>query len=211
MKMENNITAETAGKIVEVKVARRPVGAGDIVVVSGGGDPVTDHERRTVGAMTDAKDHRPGRPRRTAATPWSTLSHRIHAHPELNFEEVRVVGVVAGDPGRRRASRSRWASADLPTAFVGHAPAAARCTSGSAPSTTPCPASATPAATTSSPPRPSAPAWPCGRVADDLGLTVTVLGTPAEEGGGGKILMLERGAFDGVHAAMMVHPSPAER
>jgi amidohydrolase len=48
-------------------------------------------------------------------------------------------------------------------------------------------------------------------VADELGLTVRVLGTPAEEGGGGKILMLERGAFAGVHAAMMVHPWPTER
>ena len=38
-----------------------------------------------------------------------------------------------------------------------------------------------------------------------------VLGTPAEEGGGGKVLMLERGAFAGVHAAMMVHPWPTER
>ena len=47
-------------------------------------------------------------------------------------------------------------------------------------------------------------------VADELGLTVRVLGTPAEEGGGGKILMLERGAFAGVHAAMMVHPWPTE-
>ena len=48
-------------------------------------------------------------------------------------------------------------------------------------------------------------------VADDVGLTVTVLGTPAEEGGGGKILMLERGAFEGAHAAMMVHPWPEDR
>ena len=48
-------------------------------------------------------------------------------------------------------------------------------------------------------------------VAGELGLSVRVLGTPAEEGGGGKVLMLERGAFDGVHAAMMVHPWPAER
>ncbi len=48
-------------------------------------------------------------------------------------------------------------------------------------------------------------------VAHDIGLTVRVLGTPAEEGGGGKILMLERGAFEGVHAAMMVHPWPTER
>jgi amidohydrolase len=34
-----------------------------------------------------------------------------------------------------------------------------------------------------------------------------VLGTPAEEGGGGKILMAEKGAFDGVDAAMMIHPA----
>ena len=48
-------------------------------------------------------------------------------------------------------------------------------------------------------------------VADDVGLTVRVLGTPAEEGGGGKVLMLQRGAFSGVHAAMMAHPWPTER
>jgi amidohydrolase len=47
-------------------------------------------------------------------------------------------------------------------------------------------------------------------VADELGLTVTVLGTPAEEGGGGKVLLLERGAFDDAHAAMMIHPWPTE-
>ena len=47
-------------------------------------------------------------------------------------------------------------------------------------------------------------------VADDLGITVRVYGTPAEEGGGGKIVMAEQGAFDGVHLAMMVHPSPYE-
>lgn len=46
---------------------------------------------------------------------------------------------------------------------------------------------------------------------DELGLTVTVLGTPAEEGGGGKILLLQRGAFTGAHAAMMVHPWPEDR
>jgi amidohydrolase len=47
-------------------------------------------------------------------------------------------------------------------------------------------------------------------LADDLGLTVKVIGTPAEEGGGGKILMLDAGVFNGVHAAMMVHPAPDE-
>jgi amidohydrolase len=45
-------------------------------------------------------------------------------------------------------------------------------------------------------------------VADDIGVEVTVLGTPAEESHGGKIILLEQGAFDGVHAAMMVHPTP---
>lgn len=47
-------------------------------------------------------------------------------------------------------------------------------------------------------------------VADDVGLTVSVMGTPAEEGGGGKIIMLEKGAFNGVNAAMMVHPAPVD-
>jgi len=33
-----------------------------------------------------------------------------------------------------------------------------------------------------------------------------VIGTPAEEGGGGKILMLRAGVFDGLDAALMFHP-----
>ena len=39
------------------------------------------------------------------------------------------------------------------------------------------------------------------------GGSLTVMGTPAEEGGGGKIHLLERGAFEGVDVAMMVHPA----
>ncbi len=50
-----------------------------------------------------------------------------------------------------------------------------------------------------------------GEVADNVGLTVRLLGTPAEEGGGGKVLMLDAGSFDGLHAAMMVHPFPYEQ
>ncbi|WP_030373207.1 M20 family metallopeptidase [Streptomyces rimosus] len=46
--------------------------------------------------------------------------------------------------------------------------------------------------------------------AAELGLTVRVVGTPAEERGAGKALLLEAGAFDGVDAAMMVHPCPFE-
>lgn len=46
------------------------------------------------------------------------------------------------------------------------------------------------------------------RVADEVGLEVTILGTPAEEAGGGKVLLLDAGAFDSAHLAMMVHPAP---
>ena len=45
-------------------------------------------------------------------------------------------------------------------------------------------------------------------VADQVGLTVSVIGTPAEEGGGGKIRLIEAGAFEGVHCALMIHPGP---
>ena len=44
-------------------------------------------------------------------------------------------------------------------------------------------------------------------VVGETGGRLVVLGTPAEEGGGGKVVMIERGAFDGVDAAMMVHPA----
>ena len=47
-------------------------------------------------------------------------------------------------------------------------------------------------------------------VAKDLNIRVVVLGTPAEEGGGGKIVMLERGAFDGIDVAALVHPGPVD-
>ncbi|MET9532216.1 amidohydrolase [Streptomyces sp. NPDC006649] len=45
-------------------------------------------------------------------------------------------------------------------------------------------------------------------VADELGLTVKLIGTPAEEDIGGKVLLLDAGVFDDVAAAMMVHAAP---
>ena len=47
-------------------------------------------------------------------------------------------------------------------------------------------------------------------VVDELGGRLLVIGTPAEEGGGGKVIMIERGAFDDVDVAMMVHPADAD-
>ncbi|MFC1981601.1 M20 family metallopeptidase [Chloroflexota bacterium] len=43
-------------------------------------------------------------------------------------------------------------------------------------------------------------------IADEVGGTVQVIGTPAEENLGGKVIMVEKGAFDGVDTAMMIHP-----
>ncbi len=49
-----------------------------------------------------------------------------------------------------------------------------------------------------------------GAVIDRTGGSIRVLGTPAEEGGGGKVIMAREGAFDGVDIAMMIHPSGAD-
>ncbi len=48
-------------------------------------------------------------------------------------------------------------------------------------------------------------------IADDLGIRVTVLGTPAEEGGGGKVDLINAGAFEDAAASMMIHPGPSDQ
>ena len=47
-------------------------------------------------------------------------------------------------------------------------------------------------------------------IAKDSGGRIRYMGTPAEEGGGGKILMARNGALSGVDLAMMVHPADAD-
>jgi len=136
------------------------------------------------------------------------LSHRIHANPELGFAETKASGWLADELERAGFDVARG-TAGLATAFratygdgalnigicaeydalsrIGHACghniiAAASIGAGLALAT----------------------------VARELGVTVTVLGTPAEEGGAGKISMLHAGAFAPLHAALMVHPGPRE-
>jgi amidohydrolase len=53
----------------------------------------------------------------------------------------------------------------------------------------------------------TAAAIAAARTLGDLAGSLTVIGTPAEEGGGGKILILEAGGFDDVDAALMFHPA----
>lgn len=45
-------------------------------------------------------------------------------------------------------------------------------------------------------------------VIDDIGGSIVVLGTPAEETSGAKVEMVRQGEFQGAAAAMMVHPNP---
>jgi len=136
------------------------------------------------------------------------LSHRIHGHPELAFQEEKSAAWLceALDDGGFRVERG---VCELPTAFsarVGSGPLhIAVCAEydclpgiGHACGHNVIAASAVGAGLA------------LARVADDVGLTITVIGTPAEESGGGKILLLERGAFAGVHTAMMVHPAPLD-
>jgi amidohydrolase len=47
-------------------------------------------------------------------------------------------------------------------------------------------------------------------VAEHAGGRIRIMGTPAEEGGGGKVKMARAGAFEGIDAAMMVHPADAD-
>ena len=139
-----------------------------------------------------------------------SVSHRVHASPELGFEEVQSSAWLA-EALAVAGFRVETGVCDLPTAFF------ARAGSGPLHITICAEYDALPGI-----------GHACGhnviaamalgagiaasRVADDVGLTVSVIGTPAEEIGnaGGKILMLEKGGFEGVHAAMMVHPAPYE-
>ncbi|HYI22682.1 MAG TPA: M20 family metallopeptidase [Candidatus Limnocylindrales bacterium] len=47
-------------------------------------------------------------------------------------------------------------------------------------------------------------------VADEVGLRVSVVGTPAEEGGNGKQALIDAGVFGDEHFALMVHPGPTD-
>ncbi|MFB6893590.1 amidohydrolase [Kitasatospora sp. NPDC056327] len=136
------------------------------------------------------------------------LSRRIHAHPETAFEEHRAAAWCA-DLLRGHGYTVEPGVAGLPTAFGA--------TLGSGPVTVAlvCEYDALPGL-----------GHACGHnliaaaglgaalglapYADRLGLTVRVIGAPAEERGAGKALLLDAGVFDGVDAAMMVHPCPVE-
>jgi amidohydrolase len=133
-------------------------------------------------------------------------SHQIHAHPELCYEEHFAHDLLTGLLEAEKLDVERHAF-DLDTAFI------ARAGTREGPTIAVlCEYDALPGI-----------GHACGHniigtaglgagvaasvLADELGGRIVILGTPAEEGGGGKELLAQRGAFDGVDAAMMVHPA----
>ena len=137
------------------------------------------------------------------------VSREIHAHPELAFEEKRASALLVRT-ARGHGLEVETGSYGLPTAF--------EATFGAGGSSS----------------RPNVAvlaeydALPgighaCGHnliatsalgaalalatVREDLPGRVTLLGTPAEEKGGGKELMARNGAFEDVDAAIMMHPA----
>lgn len=136
------------------------------------------------------------------------VSHHIHENPELCFEEHvahDVLCTVLEDEGLE-VERSAF---DLDTAFVARAGRsgphiAVICEYDALPEIGhACGHNVIAAAGLGA-------GLAAAALADELGGRISIVGTPAEEGGGGKCYLLERGAFDGISAAMMVHPANHE-
>ena len=135
------------------------------------------------------------------------LSRDVHAHPELNYEEHYSSDALAGFLERSGLAVERGVGG-IDTAFRATIPGGA----GDGP---------TIAVLAEYDALPEI-GHGCGHnliamaalgaalglkaTAQDLPGRVVVIGTPAEEGGGGKIRLLEAGAFDGVDATLSSHP-----
>lgn len=137
-----------------------------------------------------------------------SLSHRIHGNPEHGFEETAAVGWI-GEALEEAGFNVEAGAYDLETSFdavIGDGPLTlVVCAEydalpglGHACGHNIIASAAVGAAMAIAP------------LVDDLGVRLRLLGTPAEEGGGGKIVLLERGAFADAHAAMMVHPGAVD-
>ena len=132
------------------------------------------------------------------------LSLKLHANPELGFQEVRAAGWLAkhlaqngfsiesGICGLATAFRGGYGEGGPVVAMLAEYDALPEL--GHACGHNLIAASAVGAAIA------------CKPVIDQFGGSVLVIGTPAEEIYGGKVIMAERGAFSGVDIAMMVHP-----
>jgi amidohydrolase len=136
------------------------------------------------------------------------LSHRIHASPELGFAETQASGWLAELLEKSGFEVERGVG-ELPTALAAHfGPGPLRVALMAEYDALPevghaCGHNVIATAAIGA-------GIALAGVAEALGLRVSVIGTPAEEGGAGKELLLRAGVFDGVHLALMVHPGPSD-
>ncbi|TVS19003.1 MAG: M20 family peptidase [Gammaproteobacteria bacterium] len=141
-----------------------------------------------------------------AADELIEISRDIHAHPELAFEEYHAAGRLTGAMSARGLDVARGAYG-LPTAFEvefgsGDGPCVALLAEYDALPGIGHACGHNLIATAA-----LGAAFALQALGSALPGRVRLLGTPAEEKGGGKELMARAGAFDGVDAALMIHPS----
>ena len=135
------------------------------------------------------------------------VSHEIHDHPEQNYEEVfasELLTRIANDQG----VHVELGAFDCATGFSGDVGSGPTVCIMSEYDALPdighgCGHNIIAAAGLGA-------AIALASIADASGGRVRYMGTPAEEGGGGKILMARNGALVGVDLAMMVHPADAD-
>ena len=136
-----------------------------------------------------------------------SLSHEIHEHPELKFQEHFACNLLASEI-RDLGIEVQTGIAGLETSFRGSfgnlGPAIAILAEYDAlPNGHSCGHNLIAGAAL-------AAAAGLASMQQKLPGQIVLMGTPAEEGGGGKIKLLDNGAFKGVDAAIMAHPADCE-
>ncbi|HUA33153.1 MAG TPA: amidohydrolase [Candidatus Binataceae bacterium] len=135
------------------------------------------------------------------------LSHEIHEHPELRFQEKFAADLLV-KAGEALGLAMQRGVGEMPTAFRGEfggeGPTVAIMAEYDAlPNGHSCGHNLIAGAAL-------AAVAGLKSIDDKLPGKIVFVGTPAEEGGGGKILLLNRGVLRGVDAAMMAHPMDME-
>jgi len=136
-----------------------------------------------------------------------SLSHEIHAHPELRFREHFACDLIARairDLGLEVQTGVGSLDTSFRSAFGNPGPAIAILAEYDAlPNGHSCGHNLIAGAAL-------AAAAGLASLRQKLPGQILLMGTPAEEGGGGKITLLDNGAFKGVDAAIMAHPCDSE-
>ena len=134
------------------------------------------------------------------------VSREIHAHPELAFEEYRAQETLCAALGDHGLAAERGVFT-LPTAFEAGFGSSAGPTVALLAEYDALPGIGHACGHNLIATAALGAAIGLAEIGDALPGRVRLLGTPAEEKGGGKELMVRAGAFDGVSAAMMIHPA----